>query len=55
MDYREINEHVDTYTASADVCTQNFSEWRQQGSNVALLDLHGTYLQIFADIPNSEN
>ena len=22
MDYRELNEHVDAYTISADVCTQ---------------------------------
>ena len=28
MDYRELNEHVDAYTASADVCAQKLREWR---------------------------
>ena len=39
MDYLELNEYVDVYIASADVCAQKLREWQQQGSNIALLDL----------------
>jgi len=46
MDYRELNKHVDAFTANADVCAAKLREWRQQGSNVALLDLKRAYLQI---------
>ena len=46
MDYCELNEHVDVYTASADVYAQKLRECRQQELNVALLDLHRVYLQI---------
>ena len=46
MDYRELNEHVDPYTVGADVCAHKLREWRQQGSDVAILDLHRAYLQI---------
>ena len=46
MYYRELNKHVDPYTAGADVCTHKLREWRQQGSDVAILDLRRTYLQI---------
>lgn len=28
LDYRELNEHVDTFTPRADVCTQKLREWR---------------------------
>ena len=46
MDYRELNQHVDTFTVDADVCATKLQEWRQKGSNVALLDLKRAYLQI---------
>lgn len=39
LDYRELNEHVDAFTAHADVCAQKLREWRQAGSNVSVLDL----------------
>ena len=39
MDYRELNQHVDAFTANADVCAAKLREWCQQGSNLALLDL----------------
>ena len=39
MDYCELNEHVDLYTAGADVCAHKLREWRQQESEVAILDL----------------
>ena len=46
MDYRELNQPVDTFTANADVCAAKLQEWCQKGSNVALLDLKRAYLQI---------
>ena len=46
MDYRELNKHVDPYTAGDDVCAHKLREWRQQGSDVAILDLRRAYLQI---------
>ena len=49
IDYRELNEYIDAYTASADVCTQKLREWQQQGSNVALLALCRVYLQTHGD------
>ena len=46
MDYRELNEYVDACTVDADVCTAKLREWRQQGVNVALLNLRRPYLQV---------
>ena len=46
IDYRELNKQVDPYTAGADVCAHKLREWRQQGSVVAILDLHRAYMQI---------
>ena len=46
MDYRELNAHVDAFTANADVCANKLREWRQLGSNVCLLDLRKAYLQV---------
>ena len=46
MDYRELNNYVDTYMANVDVCSQKLREWRQQGPNIAVLDLPSAYLQV---------
>ena len=46
MDYSEFNEYVDANTVGADVCANKLREWRQQRSDVAVLDLGRTYLQI---------
>ena len=43
-----LNEHVDAFTVDADVHTDKLREWREQGMNVALLDLRRAYLQIRA-------
>ena len=49
MDFREVNSHVDTFTAEADACGEKLREWRKMGDNAALLDLHKAYLQIRVD------
>ena len=46
MDFRELNSHVDAFTANADVCADNIREWRRLGTNVAIVDLRRAYLQI---------
>ena len=46
MDFRELNEHIEPFTANADVCADKMREWRKQGRNVALVDLSKAYLQI---------
>ena len=46
MDYCKLNEHVDVYTASTDICAQKLREWQWQGSDVAVLDLRQANLQI---------
>ena len=46
LDYRELNDHVDPFTARADICTENLREWRRAGSNVSVLDLRKAYLQV---------
>ena len=46
LDYRELNDHVDPFTACADIYTEKLREWRQAGSNVSMLDLRKTYLQV---------
>ena len=49
MDYRELNEHVNAYSANTDVCAQTMREWRQQGPKAAIVDLRRAYLQIHVD------
>ena len=46
MDFRELNTHVDAFTANADVCTDKLREWRRQGTNVTVIDLRRAYLQV---------
>ena len=46
MDYRELNQYVDTFMADADVCASKLQEWCQHGPNVSLLDLRRAYLQV---------
>ena len=46
MDFRQLNCHVDVFTANADVCAAKLREWRQNVSNVSLLDLKSAYLQV---------
>ena len=46
MDFRELNTHVDAFTANADVCADKLREWRRQGINVTVIDLRRAYLQV---------
>ena len=46
LDYRELNEHIETHTAEADVCAVKLREWRKQGLNISAVDLKNAYLQI---------
>ena len=46
MDYRDLNEHMDAFTADADMCTVKLRKWRQQEVNMTLLDLQRAYLQV---------
>ena len=46
MDFRELNSHVDAFTANADVCADKIREWRRLGTNVAIVDPRRAYLQI---------
>ena len=46
IDYRELNQYVDTFTADANVCASKQREWHQHGSNVSLLDLRRACLQV---------
>ena len=46
MDFRELNTHVDAFTASADVCADKLREWRRQATNVTVIDLRRAYLQV---------
>lgn len=50
MDYRELNVHVDAYTADADVCASKLRECRRKGSNVALLDLRCTSINEYQTV-----
>jgi len=47
MDFRELNRHIDAFTASVDVCAEKLREWRRQGTKVAVIDLRRAYLQVY--------
>ena len=44
MDFREMNTHIDAFTANSDVCADRLREWRRQGVNVSVIDLTKAYL-----------
>ena len=46
MDFRELNTHINTFTADFDVCADKLRKWRRQGVNVTTIDHRKTYLQI---------
>jgi len=46
INFRELNTHVDAFTASADVCANKLRKWRRQGIDVTVVDLRKAYLQL---------
>ena len=46
MDFRELNTHIDAFTADSDVCADKLRVWRRQDANVSVVDLAKAYLQI---------
>lgn len=46
FDYRELNRHVTSHTADADVCAEQLRKWRRHGKRVAVVDLKKAYLQL---------
>ena len=46
MEYCELNQYIEAYTADVDVCVNKLRQWCQKGSNVSLLDLRKAYLQV---------
>ncbi|CDW53745.1 hypothetical protein TTRE_0000201201 [Trichuris trichiura] len=49
MDFRELNAHIEPFTAAVDVCADKLRQWRRQGANVAVIDLKDAYLQVHVD------
>ena len=46
MDFRQLNTHIEAFTADSDVCANKLREWRKQGVNASVIDLARAYLQI---------
>ena len=51
MDYRELNDHVEAYTARADVCSQKLRDWRRKGSDVSMLNLRKATFRCKCTVP----
>uniref|UniRef100_A0A5S6QPD7 Reverse transcriptase domain-containing protein n=1 Tax=Trichuris muris TaxID=70415 RepID=A0A5S6QPD7_TRIMR len=49
MDFRELNTHIEAFTAGSEICAQKLRDWRRQDANVTMLDLKRAYLQIHVD------
>ena len=49
LDYRELNSHVPSHTADADVCADTLRKWRRHEENIAFVDLKRAYLQLRTD------
>ncbi|KFD58149.1 hypothetical protein M513_00912 [Trichuris suis] len=46
LDFRELNEHIEMFTAESDVCAQKLRDWRKQRANVTT---EKSYLQVHVD------
>ncbi|KFD50239.1 hypothetical protein M514_08867 [Trichuris suis] len=44
MDFRQVNEYIDAFTANSDVCAEKLRQWRRQCTNVSIVDLRKAYL-----------
>ena len=46
FDFRKLNNYVDVYSGSADICLEKLRTWRRKGSRFSMLDLSEAYMQI---------
>ena len=46
LDFRELNEFINTHTLDADVCAHRVREWRLRGTKIAMVDLKNAHLQV---------
>ncbi|XP_047146280.1 uncharacterized protein LOC124819114 [Hydra vulgaris] len=49
LDFRELNQYVNSHNASSDACDETLRRWRKVGEKFALLDLRCAYMQIHID------
>ncbi|XP_065645791.1 uncharacterized protein LOC136076245 [Hydra vulgaris] len=49
LDFRELNQYVNSHNASSDACDEKFRKWRTVGDKLATLDLRCAYMQIHID------
>ncbi|XP_065654532.1 uncharacterized protein LOC136081163 [Hydra vulgaris] len=49
LDFRELNQYVNSHNASSDACDEKVRKWRTVGDKFATLDLRCAYMQIHID------
>ncbi|XP_047140944.1 uncharacterized protein LOC124816001 [Hydra vulgaris] len=49
LDFRELNQYVNSQNASSGACDETLRRWRKVGDKFALLDLRCAYMQIHID------
>lgn len=46
LDYRELNDAVQSHTADSEVCPETLRRWRLMGDRLGVVDLKNAYLQL---------
>ena len=46
MDFRELNQYVESYTGDSDACDETLRKWRTSDGDPGILDLRNAYLQL---------
>ena len=46
LDYRELNQYVQSHTAKSEVCPETLRRWRTMGDQLGVIDLKDAYLQL---------
>ena len=46
LDFRELNQSVQSHTADSEVCPETLRRWRLMGDRLGLVDLKNAYLQL---------
>ena len=49
MDFRELNQHVESHTGTSNVCAETLRKWRKMHGRFSMLDLRSAYLQLHVD------